>query len=1049
MESKKRWLVVLILFLLLCLSLPGEAKRVLLVGAYDNPPLVFQEEGKVWGMYPEVLEYIAQREDWDIEYIFLPFPLFLSHLKEGRLDLLLSVAYSEERKEYLDFNQQTFLVNWGEVYTSPSLPVSSLSGLSSKKIAVAKDDIYGERIKELLRDLQIEVQFWETEDYKGVFAAVKEGRADAGVVSRLYGEQFAKVAGLAATPIIFSPTELRFAVPQGRNRDIIDRIDEHLLALKLDPHSIYYQSLSHWLSVKEGEWRLPSWFRWFLALALLSLLLFLFLSYFLRREVQRRTKELVEKSDALTQEVEERKILEEELRFNLDFQRLIASVSLRFVIDPSWERSVEFFLEEIRSFARASEVILVGKEKGYIQREEGIKEIPVGEEMVSWREKLAKEGPLGVEGENLPERYWGREENKSIKFLLSFPLEAESRCLGFLELVWREKDNVDKSWIEEHLDLFQTFPYLLSNALERKEIGRELERERDWLETVLRSITDGVIVTDMEGSVTFMNQEAEILTGWPLSAARGKKLEEILPIKEGWERSIENLVEETLKEEGSWKTLRLKSPAKGEVMVIWSGALIGGEEKQGVVVVLRDITERYRMEEELRRSERRYRLLFNQMLDGFALLEEIYTEEGAPWDFVFLEVNPAFERIVNLSRENIVGLTLQQAFPLLGATYRELLYQVAEKEETATAEMCISSGEKYLEMVAFSPSPGQIAVICRDITEKKKKEEEIRYLSFHDVLTGLYNRAFFEEELRRLDTGRHLPLSLIFLDADGLKEVNDALGHEEGDRLLKEITRVLQKSTREGDVITRWGGDEFVILLPQTTEDDARQIGKRIEKNCEETQGECLLPLSVSWGVATKENNDQDIREIFRRAEEESYQQKFLTRKDFFHSLVSILVRRFYREEKIRERQIRVGELIQKIGEKWGWKEEDRKKLHFLNFLWIWRRMLLLEHLKGDAYPFLREELIKNYPEFEEQLPLSYAEWNSLFSEIQPREEENGKEAKVFLATQLFRLIGAYELLIEEQRLTPQEAIQEIQKEAGKHFDPKLIEILEEIVREE
>jgi len=829
MESKKKWLIVLILFLLLCLSLPGEAKRVLLVGVYDNPPLVFQEEGTARGMYPEVLGYIAQREDWDIEYVFLPFSLLLSHLREGRLDLLLSMAYSEEREEYLDFNQQTFLVNWGEVYTSPSLPVSSLSDLSSKKIAIVKDDIYGEKTKELLRDLQIEAQFWETEDYKGVFAAVKEGRADAGVVSSLYGGQFAKVAGLAATPIVFSPTELRFAVPQGRNRDIIDRIDEHLLALKIDPHSIYYQSLNRWLSIKEEGWRLPSWFRWFLTLVLLSLLLFLFLSYFLRREVQRRTKELVEKSDALVQEVEEREILEEELRFNLDFQRLIASVSLHFVIDPSWERSVEFFLEETRSFARASEVILVEKEKGYIQREEGIEEIPVGEEMVSWREKLAKEGPLWVEGENLPERYWGREANKSIKFLLSFPLEAENRCPGFLELVWREKDNVEKSWVEEHLDLFQTFPYLLSNALERKEIGKELERERDWLETVLRSITDGVIVTNMEGSVTFMNQEAETLTGWPLSAAREKKLEEILPIKEDWERSIGNWAEETLKKEGNWKTLRLKSPERGEVVAIWSRTLIGGEEKQGVVIVLRDITERYQMEEELRRSEHRYRLLFKQMLDGFALLEEIYTEEGAPWNFVFLEVNPAFERIANLSRENIVGLTLQQVFPLLDPTYRELLHQVAEKEETITTEVCISSGEKYLEMVAFSPSPGQIAVICRDVTEKKKKEKEIRYLSFHDVLTGLYNRAFFEEELRRLDTGRHLPLSLVFLDVDGLKEVNDALGHEEGDRLLREIARVLQKSTREGDVITRWGGDEFVILLPQTTEDDARQIGKRIE----------------------------------------------------------------------------------------------------------------------------------------------------------------------------------------------------------------------------
>ena len=122
---------------------------------------------------------------------------------------------------------------------------------------------------------------------------------------------------------------------------------------------------------------------------------------------------------------------------------------------------------------------------------------------------------------------------------------------------------------------------------------------------------------------------------------------------------------------------------------------------------------------------------------------------------------------------------------------------MAEKEEAARVERFVSYKDKYLEIVAFSPSPGQVATIWRDVTEKRKREEEMRYLSFHDVLTGLYNRAFFEEEIQRLDRGRHLPLSLIFLDVDGLKEVNDSLGHEEGDRLLGEIAQVLRKSTEE------------------------------------------------------------------------------------------------------------------------------------------------------------------------------------------------------------------------------------------------------------
>ncbi|HXL02696.1 MAG TPA: diguanylate cyclase [Candidatus Atribacteria bacterium] len=759
------------------------------------------------------------------------------------------------------------------------------------------------------------------------------------------------------------------------------------------------------------------------------------------------------KSEALAEEIERRETLEEELRFNLDLQRLVAGISFRFVTASSFKEAVKFFLEEGRHFARADEVVLFWEGEGYIGREGKIEKIKMEGKMVSWREKLCSGGPVWTEGISIPKEYWRNRESGEIKFLLSFPLEAEDRCLGFWELVWREGGSVDKIWIEAHLDLFQVFSYLLNSALEREKIRKELQRERNWLETILRSIADGVIVTDLEGLINFMNREAEILTGWFLEEARGKKLEEVLVLREKDSRKpVENLVEEILRK-GKLETKEpffLRNREGKEIVVTDSGAPIRRDgELQGVVLVFRDVTERQMMEEALRRSEHRYRLLFNQMLDGFALLEEIYDEEGEPaFEFVFLEANPAFEHITGFSKKDIVGLTLREVLPFLDASYWELLHQVAEKEEATQIEKFVLYEDKCLEIVAFSPSPGQVATIWRDVTERIKREEEIRYLGFHDALTGLYNRAFFEEELQRLDKGKHFPLSLIFLDVDGLKEINDSLGHEEGDRLLREVVQVLRKSTREGDILTRWGGDEFVILLPQTTENDAQQIGERIEKNCEKAQGECLLPLSLSWGVATKEDDTEDIREIFRRAEERTYQRKFLTRKEFFHSLISILVRRFYEEEKIRERQIRVEELIQKIGRKWGWKEEEKKKLHFLTLLWVWRRMLLPEYLKGDGYPFLREELVKIYPEFEEQLPLSYSEWNSLFSEILPGEGRWKEGEETPLAARLLRVVEAYELLVEEQHLTPREAAQEIHKEAGRRFDPKLAETLEEIINE-
>jgi len=129
------------------------------------------------------------------------------------------------------------------------------------------------------------------------------------------------------------------------------------------------------------------------------------------------------------------------------------------------------------------------------------------------------------------------------------------------------------------------------------------------------------------------------------------------------------------------------------------------------------------------------------------------------------------------------------------------------------------SRERYFD-VSLSPikiRQKEIAgklLVMKDITDRKEYEDKIRYMSFHDYLTGLYNRAFFEEELARLNVERNLPLSIVMGDVNGLKMVNDTYGHEKGDELLKKVAEILKQSFRKSDIISRWGGDEFIILLP-------------------------------------------------------------------------------------------------------------------------------------------------------------------------------------------------------------------------------------------
>ncbi|MCX6384437.1 MAG: sensor domain-containing diguanylate cyclase, partial [Actinobacteria bacterium] len=173
--------------------------------------------------------------------------------------------------------------------------------------------------------------------------------------------------------------------------------------------------------------------------------------------------------------------------------------------------------------------------------------------------------------------------------------------------------------------------------------------------------------------------------------------------------------------------------------------------------------------------------------------------------------------------------------------------------------------------------------IVRDITEQKKIEEKLKFLSFHDKLKGLYNRAYFEEELKRLDSERQLPLSIMMADINGLKLTNDTFGHKEGDLLLCKSARIFEKCFRKEDIISRHGGDEFVILLPKTTAQEVTNIINRIEEECSKTDSQ-KIPISISMGGSTKTVMDKDINEVIQDAEKGMYQKKLIESRSSIRS---------------------------------------------------------------------------------------------------------------------------------------------------------------------
>lgn len=170
----------------------------------------------------------------------------------------------------------------------------------------------------------------------------------------------------------------------------------------------------------------------------------------------------------------------------------------------------------------------------------------------------------------------------------------------------------------------------------------------------------------------------------------------------------------------------------------------------------------------------------------------------------------------------------------------------------------------------------------RELGEALKKTKK---LAITDKLTGLYNRDYMIGEMQRLDSKRQLPLSIVMSDINGLKLVNDGLGHKMGDKLIKEAAGVFKKCCRQEDIVVRWGGDEIVILLPQTSSNEAEKIIKRIKDECSKIEVEGI-PLSIAFGYATKTDSEQSLDHILQKADERMYNNKFAESKTVHENLV-------------------------------------------------------------------------------------------------------------------------------------------------------------------
>lgn len=413
--------------------------------------------------------------------------------------------------------------------------------------------------------------------------------------------------------------------------------------------------------------------------------------------------------------------------------------------------------------------------------------------------------------------------------------------------------------------------------LERRRTEEALrESERRFRET-LENISLIACGVDVEGRITFCNDFLLQLTGWEREEVIGRPWSTtFLPEDDvTWDVFFATLKSGPLPHHYENEIITRQGERR---LISWSNTLLFDNQGnvEGVAGIGEDITDRKRAEDALREQ-----LSFIQVLIDTIPTPIFYKDTQG----VYLGCNKAFEKHNGLSREQIIGRTVFDIAP------RDLA-EICQKKDMALlrdkgvqiyeSSVACADGTRQDAMfykAVFFKSNGLLGGVVGaifDITERKQAEVKLRYLSTHDYLTGLYNRSYFDEELVRLERSRKYPVSVIMVDVDGLKAVNDSMGHAAGDKLLQEAGQILKGVFRAEDVVARIGGDEFGVLLPGADETATAEAMTRIRQIIAiQNEERETLPISLSMGSATTHAGVQ-LTTVCRIADDRMYQDKLV-----------------------------------------------------------------------------------------------------------------------------------------------------------------------------
>jgi diguanylate cyclase (GGDEF)-like protein len=336
-----------------------------------------------------------------------------------------------------------------------------------------------------------------------------------------------------------------------------------------------------------------------------------------------------------------------------------------------------------------------------------------------------------------------------------------------------------------------------------------------------------------------------------------------------------------------------------------------------------------------------------------------------------------------------------------------------------------------------------------------ERTQELIYLSYHDQLTDLHNRRYYEEQLKLMDKTSNLPFCIIMIDVNGLKLINDSLGHAVGDELLRKVAIVLKNGTEKNAVVSRLGGDEFSVLLPKTNQEKAENYINRI-RELASRESIKSLDISLSYGYAIKEDSNELIEVILKLAEDTMYRKKLYERPSMRSKAIDMIIRTLYEKNRREEEHSRrVAVIAQALGEAAEMSSENVKELETIGFLHDIGKIAIDENVLNKQGPLtdIEYDHIKLHPEIGYRILNTAYEMSDMADYVLSHHEfwnGNGyprgiRGEDIPIQSRIIGIADAYDAMTSERPYRVAKstdfAIEQLEKNAGIQFDPKLVRI--------